>query len=155
MKKIIAMLLLLSLLLAGCGGGEAIEPPVSTEGTESEVIETEDAGVDYTTYANKVRVLCYNIYYKDVDRRAANIQDLILKNDPDILLLQEASAGFLSAANSVLSGYEYFGYCNKCRFSIPAFSGGSSHHLLSSSLFIVASEKRYLMTLAGTPTAIA
>ena len=113
MKRIIALLLLLSLLLAGCGGGsDTTEPPADTEGTEPEVTEMEEAGVDYSAYANKVRVLCYNIYYKDVDRRAANIQDLILKNDPDVLLLQEVSVEWIPYIKSFMeaNSYSYYGY---------------------------------------------
>ena len=89
--------------------------------------------------AAAAEVLCYNVFHKENDdahsiaNRFGKVASLIAAEDSDILLLQEASAGFLSAANSVLSGYEYFGYCNKCRFSIPAFSGGSSscYHELS------------------------
>lgn len=89
--------------------------------------------------AGSAEVMCYNVFHKENDsayniaNRFGKVASLIAGEDSDILLLQEASAGFLSAANSVLSGYEYFGYCNKCRFSIPAFSGGSSscYHELS------------------------
>ena len=89
--------------------------------------------------AAAAEVMCYNVFHKENDsayniaNRFGKVASLIAGEDSDILLLQEASAGFLSAANSVLSGYEYFGYCNKCRFSIPAFSGGSSscNHELS------------------------
>lgn len=68
--------------------------------------------MDFSSYQNQVRVLCYNIYYKDVDRRAANIEDLILKNDPDVLLLQEVSTEWIPYIQSFMAGngYSYYGY---------------------------------------------
>ena len=104
--------------------------------------------------AAAAEVLCYNVFHKENDdaysiaNRFGKVASLIAAEDSDILLLQEASAGFLSAANSVLSGYEYFGYCNKCRFSIPAFTGGSSscYHELSP---VVWKSAKYMLVDSG------
>lgn len=118
MKKTVIWLLLLALMLtlAGCG-----EQPVETEApTESSTQTTEasqteeatDEAVDFSVYENKLTVLCYNIYYKDVERRSANIQDLILKNDPDVLFLQEVSVDWIPYLQSFMAenGYSYYGY---------------------------------------------
>ena len=76
MKKILLLALALALMaLAGCS-----QTPVATTTTAPETTvppTTTEAGVDYSKYASKVNVLCYNIYYKDVDRRAENIVDWI------------------------------------------------------------------------------
>ena len=91
MKKVITWILLLSMLmLAGCGGDPTpTDTQPSTQESTEATTEGTMAGVDFSSYENTVRVLCYNIYYKDVDRRSENIQDLILKNDPDVLMLQD------------------------------------------------------------------
>ena len=112
MKKALAWLLLASmLLLAGCGGGNptgTTDPIQTTEATQTEG----GSEVDFSKYENKVRVLCYNIYYQNVDSRAANIQDLILKNDPDVLLLQEVSTPWIPYLQTFMAekGYSYYGY---------------------------------------------
>lgn len=112
MKKMIILFLLLAMLvaLAGCGS-EPVQPtesPATTEASEEEVSE----GVDYSSFANKVTVLCYNIYYQDVEDRQANIQDLILKNDPDVLMLQEVSYDWIPYIKSFMeeNAYSYYGY---------------------------------------------
>lgn len=114
MKKVIVWLLLIALLaLAGCGNAsDATEPSVQEDPTETGTEATEEAGVDFSAYENQVRVLCYNIFYKDVERRAANIQDLILKNDPDVLLLQEVSVDWIPYLKSFMeeNSYSYYGY---------------------------------------------
>ena len=114
MKKAMIWLLLLAMVFAaGCGNTDAPETttaaPETTQPTDTEATE---AGVDYSSYASQVRVLCYNIYYKDVDRRAANIEDLILKNDPDVLMLQEVSTDWIPYLQSFMAenGYSYYGY---------------------------------------------
>ncbi len=114
MKKLIIWLLLICLLLAGCGAAQEPEQTEAPTEAEEATEATEEAteGMDLSAYANTARVLCYNIYYKDVDRRAADIQDLILKNDPDILLLQEVSLDWLPHMQSFMdgNGYSYYGY---------------------------------------------
>ena len=112
MKKMIILFLLAAMLLmlAGCGGAPAQQPavPETTEVPTEEV----SAGVDYASFANKVNVLCYNIYYQDVEARQENIQDLILKNDPDVLLLQEVSYDWIPYIKSFMeeNNYSYYGY---------------------------------------------
>lgn len=114
MKKVITWILLLSMLmLAGCGGDPTpTDTQPSTQESTEATTEGTMAGVDFSSYENTVRVLCYNIYYKDVDRRSENIQDLILKNDPDVLMLQEVSVDWIPYLQSFMSenGYSYYGY---------------------------------------------
>ena len=63
-------------------------------------------------YKNKVNLMCYNIFYKDVAERSRNIQDLILKNNPDVLLLQEVSVEWIPYLQKFMeeNGYSYYGY---------------------------------------------
>ena len=111
MKKLLILTLALVLLaLTGCSQTPAETTAAPTTTTVPET--TTEAGVDYSKYASKVNVLCYNIYYKDVDRRAENIQDLILKNDPDVLMLQEVSVDWIPHIQTFMAenGYSYYGY---------------------------------------------
>ncbi len=61
---------------------------------------------------SKVNLMCYNIFYKDVAKRNDNIQDLILKHDPDVLLLQEVSVDWIPFLQDFMkeNGYDYYGY---------------------------------------------
>lgn len=113
MKKLMIMMLALLLLLsaAGCGssGGNVAE--------ETQPQQTEDEGkeedtLDFSAYTSQLRLLCYNVYYKDVDRRAPDIQDLILKQDPDVLMLQEVSVSWIPYLQQFMAdnGYSYYGY---------------------------------------------
>ena len=117
MKRVLifGLALLMLLMCAGCGEAapQETEPPVQT--TEATVPEETEAAVDYSGYENKVDVLCYNIYYQDVERRAENIQDLILKNDPDVLMLQEVCVDWIPYLQSFMqtNGYSYYGYGRK------------------------------------------
>lgn len=63
-------------------------------------------------YKNKVNLLCYNIFYKEVAERSDNIQDLILKNDPDVLLLQEVSVPWVPYIRTFMEENKYgcYGY---------------------------------------------
>ena len=115
MKKVLIWLLLIAMLcMAGCGGNG--EPDATTEApTETtQPTETEETAdkMDFSGYDSSVRVLCYNIFYKDVERRAENIQDLILKNDPDVLLLQEVCVDWIPYLQTFMAdyGYSYYGY---------------------------------------------
>lgn len=112
MKRIFIMFLLAAMLLslAACGA-PAQEPAAVPETTEAPTEEV-SAGVDYSAYANKVNVLCYNIFYKDVEARQENIQDLILKHDPDVLMLQEVSYDWIPYIKSFMdeNNYSYYGY---------------------------------------------
>lgn len=115
MKKFLIWLLLIAMLtMAGCGVGD--DPVASTDApTETtEPVQTEEMteAMDFSSYESSVRVLCYNIYYKDVERRAENIQDLILKNDPDVLMLQEVCVDWIPYLQTFMedNGYSYYGY---------------------------------------------
>lgn len=112
MKRTIIWLLLITFLLAGCDLPEKGEtaPPVTT--TPTAHTEGGDGKVDLSTLENKVQILCYNIYYQDVERRAENIQDLIVKNDPDVLMLQEVCLDWIVHLQSFMdkNGYSYYGY---------------------------------------------
>ncbi len=112
MKKGIVWLMLLSLLLCGCVSGDPAE--TGSSDTTAATNETEDTKgkMDYSKFDSTVRVLCYNIFYQDVERRAANIQDLILKNDPDVLLLQEVCLDWIPYLQNFMAenGYSYYGY---------------------------------------------
>ena len=113
MKKILILLLVLTmLLLAGCGADPQNTDPTNTEPSSSETNQGGDDKVDFSKYANKVNVLCYNVFYKNVDARAANIQDLIKKNDPDVLLLQEVSVDWIPHLKTFMAdnNYSYYGY---------------------------------------------
>ena len=68
MKKILIWLLVLTmLLLAGCGADPQNTDPTNTEPSSSETNQGGDDKVDFSKYANKVNVLCYNVFYKNVD----------------------------------------------------------------------------------------
>lgn len=111
MKKLLILTLALVLLaVTGCSRTPAETTATPTTTTVPQT--TTEPGVDYSKYASKVNVLCYNIYYKDVDRRAENIQDLILKNDPDVLLLQEVCVDWIPYLQTFMAdnGYSYYGY---------------------------------------------
>ena len=110
MKKI--LLLALAMMMAVLAGCSAEPTPTTTAPTTTAPAETTEPGVDFSKYKNKVNVLCYNIYYKDVERRAENIQDLILKTDPDVLLLQEVCVDWIPYLQTFMAdhGYSYYGY---------------------------------------------
>lgn len=63
-------------------------------------------------YKNRVNLMCYNIFYQNVEERCANIQDLLLKNEPDVLLLQEVSISWVPYLQNFMkeNGYSYYGY---------------------------------------------
>lgn len=63
-------------------------------------------------YKSKVKLMCYNIFYKNVTERSDNIQDLIFKHNPDVLLLQEVSADWIPYLQNFMAekGYSYYGY---------------------------------------------
>lgn len=110
MKKIL-ILLLAVLMLAGCSA----DPQESGTDTVPSTGAPTDGGeqkVDYSQYENKITLMCYNIYYQNVDARAANIQDLIRKTDPDVLLLQEVSVSWIPYLQSFMAenSYSYYGY---------------------------------------------
>lgn len=119
MKKIWSLLTVLLLLtaLSGCSGADipsetAGESRTQQEQTSAEETESSSEEEVLNTYDNQVTVMCYNIYYKDVDARSGNILDLIRKNDPDVLCLQEVSTDWIPYLKSFMEedGYSYYGY---------------------------------------------
>ncbi len=112
MKKLISLMVLCVILcVTACGEKTEKEPNTDAQITQSEKKE-ESEGKDLSQYKNKATVMCYNIFYKDVADRSADIQDLILKSDPDILLLQEVSVEWIPYLQTFMSenGYSYYGY---------------------------------------------
>ena len=110
-KKLVLIMLGITLLLTACNkGSQANSQSQQTESQE----ETENVseGKDLSQYENKVKLMCYNIFYKDVADRSADIQDLILKNDPDVLMLQEVSVDWIPYLQDFMStnNYSYYGY---------------------------------------------
>lgn len=115
MKRFLILLLLIAMLtMAGCGGGDNSNTPSDETTGTTEPSQTEETtdNMDFSSYENTVRVLCYNIYYQNVESRAANIQDLILKNDPDVLMLQEVCLDWIPYLQNFMAeyGYSYYGY---------------------------------------------
>lgn len=115
MKKALILILALILLLSavGCGGtGTDVPEETGPQQTEDTGKEEGEETVDFSSYASQLRLLCYNVYYKDVDRRAPSIQDLILKQDPDVLMLQEVSVDWIPHIQQFMAdnGYSYYGY---------------------------------------------
>lgn len=110
MKKVLNIILTLCLLLlAGCGEDKPVETTPS--GTQEQTQGTTE-GMDFSTYDNQATILCYNIYYKDVDQRAEDIQDLMLRDDADVLMLQEVSVDWIPHLQQFMqkNGFSYYGY---------------------------------------------
>lgn len=129
MRKKIQLMILCAVLLfsfAGCSGTEGKENTEKgnasgedSDGTSSEKTENpsgddkEDSQeVNMENYENQVKVMSYNVYYKDVDARSDNIWDLVKKNDPDVLMLQEVSLDWIPHVQSFMAenNYSYYGY---------------------------------------------
>lgn len=84
------------------------------------------------TYTSAATVMSYNVYWDlrddktGIENRAAKITALIRDSDPDILLLQEAHADWVSALKeNGLTGYEAYGYCHKQQCAL----GKCSHEM--------------------------
>jgi len=110
-KKLILIMLGITLLLTACNNSDQADS--QSQQTESqEETENVSEGKDLSQYENKVKLMCYNIFYKDVADRSADIQDLILKNDPDVLMLQEVSVDWIPYLQDFMSAnnYSYYGY---------------------------------------------
>lgn len=92
------------------------------------------AGLGDQSVASDAKVMSYNVYYGEdtaagitsIENRQEKAIGLINSENPDILMLQEATAVFMSKAKTGLSGYDYYGYCHKCTFGLDNLSGGSS-----------------------------
>lgn len=108
------MLQLFLLTIAGCASntastGSTVKSSSVAEST-SEDTSSEAVNYDDMSLAN---ILSYNVYYKDVQARAANIIDLIKKGAADVIGLQEVSVDWQSYLNEafVNSGdYGYYGF---------------------------------------------
>ena len=114
MKKFLSLLLVCAMLgLTACGSGNDDAEPNTDEQVENGS-EDKNASkeIDWSKYENQANVLCYNIFYQDVADRSDEIQDLILKQDPDVLLLQEVSVDWIPYLQSFMqeNGYSYYGY---------------------------------------------
>ena len=117
-KRFLLYALSTALLMTACGEREnntkEQTETVSTEKENAEAKITEDDldEVDFESFENKMKLMCYNIYYKEVESRSGDIQDLILKNDPDVLMLQEVSTEWLPYLQGFMeeNKYSYYGY---------------------------------------------
>lgn len=61
---------------------------------------------------NHMKVMSYNIYYKEAEERSEEIRKLIAKHQPDVLMLQEASAQWVPYLQEFMeeNSYSYYGY---------------------------------------------
>ncbi len=117
----------LALCLAGCGtsdenrldreeqnrlNGSEDETGNGKEGEDNNNTDAPKEN-DMEQYKNHVKVMSYNVYYQDVvETRTSNIWDLVLKNDPDVLMLQEVSQDWIPYVQDFMAanGYSYYGY---------------------------------------------
>ncbi len=135
------LILMASAACAACGaGGGARETESGAAGTEmeAEMETTEETRAEINSAAGAeaaaeaaaetstaeaaaetaaadgpghMRVMAYNIYYKESERRKDNVFDVISRNDPDVLLLQEFSQEWLKYLPELLDcGYSCYGY---------------------------------------------
>ena len=118
-KKLFMILFCMILMLTGCSGGTGSSDTASDEQQENETEETEntedtedDSQASMDIYENEVKVMSYNIYYQNVEGRSDNIQDLIVKNSPDILMLQEVCVDWIPYIQEFMeeNNYSYYGY---------------------------------------------
>ena len=120
MKKracFIAMFLVLLLCIPGCGSpkeGQQGQPDGPTAGS-GETGDGEDNSDtdnpkenDMEAYESQVKVMSYNVYYQDVvEERVAKIWDLVIKNDPDVLMLQEVSIDWIPYVQAFMAENGY------------------------------------------------
>ena len=91
--------------IAETGTGTAAETSAETE---AEPVTEAAAAADGLAH---MRVMAYNIYYKESELRKDNVFDVISRNDPDVLLLQEFSQEWLKYLPELLDhGYSCYGY---------------------------------------------
>ena len=98
------------MFLTACG--DNAEKQTNTEVSSGETTEDTSKEKHWSEYDTVAKVLCYNIYYQNIESRSANVIDLILKNDPDVLLLQEVSVEWIPYLQTFMAenGYSYYGY---------------------------------------------
>lgn len=113
MRKILTMILVLLLLLSACGGQDKGETePEETHPPEiGDVTDPTEAMLNTDEMAY-MKVMVYNVYYQDIDARAANVTELLHEVDADVLLLQEVSVGWISYLKEFMAdyGYSYYAY---------------------------------------------
>lgn len=111
-KRLLLLLLSLTFVFSACGNAQGNGNTEDSQANNHTETESESDGIDLSVYENKMTLMCYNIFYKDVADRSDEIQDLILKNDPDVLMLQEVSIDWIPYLQSFMqdNGYSYYGY---------------------------------------------
>lgn len=63
-------------------------------------------------YQNKLKLLCYNVFYKEIEERKDNIFEVFLTRDADVMLLQEVSIPWIPRLKEFMEehGFSYYGY---------------------------------------------
>ena len=63
-------------------------------------------------YNSRLKLLCYNVFYKEIEERKDNIFEVFLTRDADVMLLQEVSIPWISRLKEFMDehGYSYYGY---------------------------------------------
>lgn len=122
--RFIVVFVALTLCFTGCGATKDSQQGQSgTSDSETKIDENENGTKndnmnvpvenDMEQYKNQVKVMSYNVYYQDVvEERVGKIWDLVLKNDPDVLMLQEVSTDWIPYVQAFMTenGYSYYGY---------------------------------------------
>ena len=111
MKKLISVLLICMMFVLTACGNTADEVKDNSEQTEN-VSEETTKTKHWSEYENSMRVLAFNVFYQNVEERKDNVIDLILKQDPDVMLLQEVSVEWIPHLQAFMSehDYSYYGY---------------------------------------------
>lgn len=97
------------LCLVACGSKEDNK---KEQVEEEKITEEKVEQKHWSEYENKMTVLSFNVFYKEVEERKDNVIDLILKQNPDVLLLQEVSVEWIPYLQEFMDeyGYAYYGY---------------------------------------------
>ena len=63
-------------------------------------------------YNSRLKLLCYNVFYKEIEERKDNIFEVFLTRDADVMLLQEVSIPWIPRLKEFMEehGYSYYGY---------------------------------------------
>ena len=102
MKKLISVLLICMMFVLTACGNTADEVKDNSEQTEN-VSEETTKTKHWSEYENSMRVLAFNVFYQNVEERKDNVIDLILKQDPDVMLLQEVSVEWIPHLQAFMS----------------------------------------------------